>query len=187
MKLAKILDALKEKHGIASNAELGRILGIDKRRIGDYYGTERTPTDDDYAKISLASGIREDEIRAAVKIERAEDETERQLWKAYLKKFGGVAASVALVTCAGVILQMTPTDAKAKGQGFQDNGITELQIIRTIRLFDAARKTSGHAVRCDRRLRGASHYPGVLLAGPANPSFRSIHSKPSVYATKRAK
>lgn len=107
MKLAEILDALKAQNGVTSNAELGRILGIDKRRIGDYYGIERTPTDEDYAKIALASGIREDEIRAQVKIERAQDESERKLWAEYLKKFGGIAASFMPFICASVIFFVT--------------------------------------------------------------------------------
>lgn len=123
MKLAEILDALKERHGGASNAEIGRILGIDKRRIGDYYGTERTPTDEDYAKIAMASGIREDEIRAAVKLERAKDETERKLWGEYLKKFGGVAASLAMPFCAFVILEMTPGIAEAAPAQSYDTGM----------------------------------------------------------------
>lgn len=113
MKLAKILDDLKKRNGVTSNAEIGRILGIDKRRIGDYYGTDRTPTDEDYARISLASGIREDEIRAAVKLERAKDDSERKLWAEYLKKFGGMAASLALAVCANVIFEMTPMAGNA--------------------------------------------------------------------------
>lgn len=134
MKLAKILDGLKERHSITSNAELGRILGIDKRRVGDYYGTERTPTDEDYAKIAMAAGIREDEIRAAVKVERAKDENERKLWAEYLKKFGGVAASVALPFIAFVILQMTPTPANAHGSVVSDSGLFVLcKVVRRIR------------------------------------------------------
>lgn len=92
MKLVEILDAIKREHSVESHYALGKILGIDKRRVGEYYTGVRPPSDEDYAKIALASGIRADEIQAQVKIERAKDESERELWATYLKKIGGLAA-----------------------------------------------------------------------------------------------
>ena len=72
MKLADVLDEIKAQNGLIANAELGRLLEIDKRRIGEYYAG-RQPMDDDYAKIAMAANRRIDELQAMVKISTATD------------------------------------------------------------------------------------------------------------------
>lgn len=112
MKLSDVLDQIKEQQGIKANAELGRLLDIDKRRIGEYY-TGRQPMDDDYAKIAMACGMRVDEIQAIVKISTETDEKSREVWSKYYKSIGGMAASIAMGFFFVVNLIVTPTPAQA--------------------------------------------------------------------------
>ena len=115
MKLKDVLDQIKEKYQISANAELGRLLDIDKRRIGEYYNG-REPMADDYPKIAMASGRRVDELQAVVKLDIETDEKSREVWSRYYKSIGGLAASFAAVICAillSVTLIVTSTPAKA--------------------------------------------------------------------------
>ncbi|MEN9481592.1 MAG: hypothetical protein RLZZ298_2987 [Pseudomonadota bacterium] len=93
MKIKEILDSIKNASGITSNADLGRKLDIDLRRIGDYYTGKREPTSEDYPKIATAAGITAGELWEAVQVERAKEESTRKAWENYMKRLGGLAAS----------------------------------------------------------------------------------------------
>lgn len=106
MKLNDVLDEIKAKNGFKANAELGRLLDIDKRRIGEYY-SGREPMDDDYAKIAMASGRRIDELQAIVKLSVKTDEKSLEVWRKYYKSIGGIAASFMLYGLVVVNLVLT--------------------------------------------------------------------------------
>lgn len=93
MKIQETLDSVKNANGITSNADLGRLLDIDLRRIGDYYTGKREPTSEDYPKIATAAGITAGELWEAVQVERAKEESTRKAWDNYMKRLGGLAAS----------------------------------------------------------------------------------------------
>ena len=115
MKLENVLDQIKDKNQVTSNGELGRILEINTRRLGEYYGGKRAPTDDDYAKIAMASGRRVDELQAMVKLSIETDQKSREVWTKYYKSIGGYAASFMLMLFASVIFIITtPQNAVAK-------------------------------------------------------------------------
>jgi hypothetical protein len=92
MKISDVLDRIKESHGLKTNGELGRMLDIDKRRIGEYYAG-RQPMDNDYPRIAMAAGMRVDEIQALVMLQ-SKDEKSREIWRKYYKSIGGYAASI---------------------------------------------------------------------------------------------
>lgn len=119
MKLKEILDRIKNENGITTNAELGRKLDIDLRRIGDYYTGKREPTSEDYPKIANAAGISAGSLWEAVQIERAKDETAKSVWDNYMKRLGGFAASVLITLSVTVTLLVTPSPSEAAPiQGF---------------------------------------------------------------------
>lgn len=113
MDLRTVLDDIKKQTGTETNGELARALGINTKRIGEYYSGKRAPTDDEYALIALKSGRRIDELQAIVKLTSAKNEKTRQLWSEYYKSIGGIAASVALMVFTSCILIVTPTHAEA--------------------------------------------------------------------------
>jgi hypothetical protein len=115
MKLNDVLDEIKDQQGIKTNRALANHIGIDERRVAEYY-KGREPMDDDYPKIAIASGRRVDELQAIVKLSSGKDEKSRELWAKYYKSIGGLAASFMLSFFLVVTLIVTPTTAEASNR-----------------------------------------------------------------------
>ena len=118
-----LLDAAKAKTGADTDYRLAKNLGLPRARICDYYKGARTPDEFACLKIAEAVGMPLDAVIETVKAEAEKDEKRREEWRGYLKKVGGMAASVALPVIAAVILQMTPTPANARGSEVSDSGL----------------------------------------------------------------
>lgn len=116
MKLKDVLDEIKAANGLTTNRALAHHIGIDERRIPEYY-KGREPMDDDYALIALACNRRIDELQALVKLDRPKDAKSREVWEKYYKRIGGIAASIALLFFLAVNLIVTPTPANASERG----------------------------------------------------------------------
>jgi hypothetical protein len=129
MEISDVLDKIKESKGITTNSQLGRILDIDKRRIGEYYAG-RQPMDDDYPKIAMAANMRVDELQAIVKL-KSKDEKSREIWRAYYKRIGGIAASIAFV-----IILLTPTPSKSTP--VQEKSADTLYYVKSLMLLALA-------------------------------------------------
>lgn len=97
MKIGKLLDDTKDALSIKTDGELARNLGVSKQAISDYYNEKRAP--DDYAclKIAEALGKPLDSVIATVKASSEKDEKRREAWENYMKRLGGLAASIAVV------------------------------------------------------------------------------------------
>ena len=115
MKLVEILDAIKAENGIESNGELARFLGTDVRRIGEYYSGKRTPIDEDYPRIAEKAHMTAGQLWEAVQIEKKKDSEASRVWENYMKRLGGIAASVLITLCVTVttLVTLTPGDASA--------------------------------------------------------------------------
>ena len=138
MKLSDVLDRIKEQQGASSNAEHGRLMDIDVRRIGEYY-KGREPMDDDYPKIAMASGYRVDELQAIVKLSTGKDEKSREVWAKYYKSIGGIAASIALLFFSSVTLIVTSTPAEASnGKGSEAEHFVLCKLLRILRKVSAS-------------------------------------------------
>lgn len=113
MKIAELLDEVKAKTGAKTDGELARKLGVDKRRVSDYYSEHRAP--DEYAclKIAEALGKPLDTVIATVKAASEKDDERRRVWENYMKRLGGIAASVLITLCVTVTLLVTPTPSEA--------------------------------------------------------------------------
>lgn len=119
MKIEKLLDATKAALSIETDGELARNLGVSKQAISDYYNGKRAPDDFACLKIAQALGKPLDSVIATVKAASEKDETRRAVWEDYMKRLGGIAASVLVTLCVTVTLIVTPTLSEAaQGQGF---------------------------------------------------------------------
>jgi transcriptional regulator with XRE-family HTH domain len=110
MKLAKLLDETKDALGITSDYELARTLGVSKQAISNYRLGERAPDEFACLKIAEAIGQPLDTVIATVKASTEKDEKRREAWENYMKRLGGVAASIALaflVFVTGIVTSET--------------------------------------------------------------------------------
>ncbi|MDR1996469.1 DUF3693 domain-containing protein [Azonexus sp.] len=94
MKLGELLDETKIALGITTDGELARTLGVSKQSVSDYYNAKRAP--DDFACLKIAEALSKplDTIIATVKAETEKDVKRREAWEAYVKRLGGLAASI---------------------------------------------------------------------------------------------
>lgn len=111
--IKKLLDAAKAATGSETDYRLAKCLDLPQQRISDYYKGERVPDEFACLKIAKAVGMPLDAVIATVKAEAEKDEKRREEWRGYLKKVGGMAASVGALACAAVISIVTPTPAQA--------------------------------------------------------------------------
>lgn len=92
----EFLDAVKAKHGLASDYALCKKLGVSSSRIGNYR-TNRSVFDDLMAvKVAEALEIEPLYVIASVHAERAKKDGEKKVWTDILEKLGGIAASVVI-------------------------------------------------------------------------------------------
>lgn len=109
----KLLDDAKAATGTETDYGLAKSLGLPKQRISDYYKGDRVPDEFACLKIAEALDMPLAKVIATVKAEAEKDEKRREEWRCYLKKLGGIAASLALPLFVVVILNMTSTPAEA--------------------------------------------------------------------------
>lgn len=114
MKIAELLDEVKAKTGTKSDGELARTLGIDKRRVSDYYTGHRAPDEYVCLKIAETLGKPLDTVIATVKASSEKDEKRREAWENYMKRLGGVAASFLITICVTVTMAVTSTPVEAR-------------------------------------------------------------------------
>lgn len=113
MKIAKLLDEVKAKTGAKSDGELARNLGVSKQAMSSYYSGHRAP--DEFVCLKIAQALEKPlvSIIATVKAASEKDETRRAVWENYMKRLGGIAASVLVTVCITVTMLVTSTPAKA--------------------------------------------------------------------------
>lgn len=113
MKIVETFETIKAKYGVTEKSEIARVTGLDLRRVGDYLSGKREPTSEDYAKIAAAAGISAGELWEAVQKERATDERSKSAWENYMKRLGGIAASILVTVCVTVTMLVTSEPVEA--------------------------------------------------------------------------
>lgn len=113
MKIAELLNEVKEKTGSNSDGELARKLGVSKQAMSSYYSGHRAPDEFVCLKIAEALGKPLDTIIATVKVSSEKDEKRREVWENYMKRLGGLAASFLITLCVTVTLVVTSTPSEA--------------------------------------------------------------------------
>jgi transcriptional regulator with XRE-family HTH domain len=119
MKIQELLDAVKAKTGAESDGELARNLGVSKQAMSSYYSGHRAP--DEYVCLKIAEALEKplDSVIATVKAASEKDESRREAWENYMKRLGGLAASVLITVCVTVTMLVTSAPAEAAPlQGF---------------------------------------------------------------------
>ena len=107
--LKSLLDSAKEKLGVETDYALAKRLGLPRARICDYYKGTRAPDEFACLKIAEALGKPLDTIIATVKASSEKDESRRLVWENYMKRLGGIAASIAVsVLVCGTIIVHSP-------------------------------------------------------------------------------
>lgn len=112
----EFLDAVKAKHGLASDYALSKELGVKPSCISNYR-SNRSYLDDLMAvKVAEALEIDPLYVIASANAERSKKDSERKVWTDILERLGGLAASVVI----GLALSALPApDAFAGGHKAQ--------------------------------------------------------------------
>lgn len=105
--ITELLDATKHAIGVNTDYALAKHLEIPSARICDYYKGRRAPDEFACLKIAEALGQPLDTIIATVKAATEKDEKRRQTWENYMKRLGGLAASIALGLNVAVLCFVT--------------------------------------------------------------------------------
>lgn len=94
MKIKDLLDKTKDAAGIESDYALAQRLGINRGRVSAYYSGKEAPNEFACLQISEITGIPLATVIATVKAESEKDEKRREAWENYMKRLGGIAASI---------------------------------------------------------------------------------------------
>lgn len=121
MKIENLLDQTKHALSIKTDGQLARALGVSKQSVSDYYNGHRAP--DDYACLKISEALDKplDTIIATVKAATEKDETRREAWENYMKRLGGIAASIVFALLLGVLSIVTTivTSSPAEARGYE--------------------------------------------------------------------
>lgn len=113
MKIENLLDEVKRAKELKSDGELARTLGVSKQAVSRYYLGERAPDEFACLKIAEILDMPLDTVIATVKAASEKDETRRAAWENYMKRLGGLAASVVITLCVSVTMIVTSTPGNA--------------------------------------------------------------------------
>lgn len=137
--IQSLLDNAKVATKKDSDYGLAKALGIHKARISAYYSRKETPNEFICLKLAQALGRSYEEVSAIVRIEAEKDENRRNVWKDYLKRIGGLAASIALLFFLSVTLIVTSTPAEASnGKCSEAEDFVLCKILRILRRVSAS-------------------------------------------------
>lgn len=96
----EFLDAVRARHGLKSDYQLAKLLGVSHTRVSNWR-TGRNTFDDETA-LQVAALLMENPayVLASVSAERARVEGVREVWEDLAKKLAGVVAALVLVQFA---------------------------------------------------------------------------------------
>jgi len=112
MKTTDYLIAARNKTEKQTDYALHKALGISQQAVSMYMTGKRIINDDTALRLAEMLGIDASVIIAQANYERT-DGKNKKLWKDYIEKLGGIAASFLIVST----LIMTPTPSKAAQSG----------------------------------------------------------------------
>lgn len=125
--IKSLLDAAKEAKGVETPYALAKELGLTKQQVSDYYKGKVVASEFACLRIAKALGRNYEEIQAIVRIEAEKDETRREVWREYLKRLGGYAASIMLSLLTGLLFVtfiVTTTPPAHANTGLQKSSFT---------------------------------------------------------------
>lgn len=126
----EFLDAVKTAHGLTSDYQLSKFLGVTHQSVSLSMAGKTFLGDETAIKVADALKIDPAIVLAAVHFERAKKAQEKEVWKGIFEKLGGLAAGVFL----GVALFSLVGSAGYSTQAEASNSdLTSIYIIRSDR------------------------------------------------------
>ena len=110
----QFIDAVKSKHGIASDYALAKFLEVKQQTVSGYRQGKVFLGDETAIKVAKVLEVEPASVLAAVHAERAKTEEEKAVWKLIYEKLGGIAAG-ALIAITASSAVPTPASAADKG------------------------------------------------------------------------
>lgn len=113
----EILDAIKARHGNATDYKLAKLLGVSRQQVSNYYNPARHDSLSEEGAIVAANllGVDAALLIAAIHAEKAKSEGARNVWKDIVERLGGVAACVLIA--AGLGAEPSPAHASQPEAG----------------------------------------------------------------------
>lgn len=122
MKTVELLDAVKARHNLTSDYKLAKLLKTSPQKISNWRAGRTLPGTLSCFAIAEALGEQPAGVIALVELERAENGSENadaEEWKGWVKKLGGVAATILVALGVNGI---SNADARLANQAInQDN------------------------------------------------------------------
>lgn len=109
----QFIDAVKSKHGIASDYALAKFLEVKQQTVSGYRQGKVFLGDETAIKVAKVLEVEPASVLAAVHAERAKTEEEKAVWKLIYEKLGGIAAG-ALIAITASTAAPTPASAADK-------------------------------------------------------------------------
>lgn len=114
MKIEQYLDAVKQRHGLKTDTELGKVLGVRQNAISQYRNGTRTM--DNEMCLHLAQLLEMENplpIIMAADLDRAERAGQRSLWEVFSPRMAHSATAAILVLVAASVTNfVTPSPAE---------------------------------------------------------------------------
>ena len=100
----ELLDAVKRRHGLTSDYQLGKLLNIDRALVSGYMRGARYLAERDAFAVAHALEVEPAAVLALVQLEKARTDEGRKAWRDAVKKLGGLAAALVLSISSGPTL-----------------------------------------------------------------------------------
>ncbi len=91
------LDQVRQAHGLTSDYQLSKLLGVGSSRIGNYRSGRSEFDEDMAARVGAALQVHPAHVLATVRAGKARTERAREVWESIAREFGQVACLVGAV------------------------------------------------------------------------------------------
>lgn len=98
----KLLQAVKEAHGIPSNYKLAPFLGVTEHTVGSWNVGRNLPDEKMSVRLAELAGLDPSYVLASIAAERAKDEGVKAAWASLAKRLEGIAAALVLAILANL-------------------------------------------------------------------------------------
>lgn len=96
---ADFLDALRQKHGLTSDYQVAKLLGLKPQQISTYRTGKHTFDDSMAATVAALLDVEPGYVAACMSAQRAQSDDARRMWEKVARKVGAGAALAVLVAC----------------------------------------------------------------------------------------
>lgn len=117
MKTISYLDAVKSRHGLKSDYQLGKFMDWGLSTVSGYRTGRRELSDDHCLQVAEALGLDVGEVLADIQAARAKTPETKRAWESVAKVFRGAAAVVLGVIAVAALVVGNPAPAQAAAQG----------------------------------------------------------------------